>query len=155
LLFDDNLQLSGVINWEFSMIEPILLVGTTPPWASGLVMNNAPTEPWLLHATYVNALKKYEKKFREKRQQPIFDIQPLLDILIYSPRVRLGEFFGNRCPTVTVDTLWQCVIQPTFGQVDRTTLLNIYRNAPGLLEEFKRTRVYIEAKAVFLLSVAS
>ena len=56
LLFDDNLQLSGVINWEFSMIEPILLVGTSPPWAYGIVMNNAPAEPWLLlHATYVNS----------------------------------------------------------------------------------------------------
>lgn len=144
VLFDDEFNLSGVINWEYSLIEPLQLCATYPPVL--LELTNGGSK---LHVdTYITSLRKYEQEFREKKEQKN-DIAPHIDYLLKRVSTLHNVAVYSGFPRLySTAGLWEFVFQPNFGAIDKASFLKIYGNAPGLLEEFKRMRVFLESKEV-------
>ena len=113
VLFDDEFNLNGVVNWEYSMIEPLQLCLGCPPW-----MQNLPEEGVKLrYDTYFTSLRKYEQEFRAKKEQKN-DITPVLDyILKHASTLQHVAVYSGFPFLYYAAELWEFVFQPNFGAV--------------------------------------
>src|SRR5947207_8485080 len=61
ILVDDNFELTGVINWEWSMTVPLQVAAILPPFITKLPIDFDPnSESWIqIHGHYMRALKTY------------------------------------------------------------------------------------------------
>jgi hypothetical protein len=147
VLFDNQFRLTGIINWSFSVIEPVQIAALLPTFFKALPINYE-TEPHYLQGMvvyYAKALRKYELQIRQQKQKK--GDQPFLGDLTEVPSIlhNAGYFLSAPVSIENTEVVWEHIIQPTFGGVERATLMNLYRNAPGLLEEFKRTRLFLQS----------
>jgi hypothetical protein len=147
VLFNDQFQLTGIINWGFSVIEPVQLAALLPAFFKALPINYEMEPDWWPRMTlhYAKALKKYELQIRQQKQKT--NDQPFLGDLTEAPSILQNAcyFLFGPVSIDNTDDVWQYIIQPTFGGVERAALMDIYRNAHGLLEEFKRTRLFLQS----------
>lgn len=150
VLFGDNFELTGIINWEWSMTEPLQVAAILPPFITGLPIDFDPeSELWQqIHGHYVNALKTYEQHFR-KVQPTKTEVPPVISNLVrHAVILQHAGFVASGSDGDMTAELWKHLFEPTFGQIDHALFMNIYRNAPGLLEEFKRTRLFLQPREV-------
>jgi hypothetical protein len=149
VLFDDDFRLSGIINWGFSVTEPFQMASFLPPFFVGLPMENEAGVNLTgeIVACYAVTLRKYERELCQKSQN--YD-RPLLADLMGTPKIlrNVGYFLTGSDILQNTAGIWENIIQPSFGGIDRASLLNLYRHAPGLLDEFMRTRLLLETSGV-------
>lgn len=150
VLFDTEFRLTGVINWGFSVTEPIQIASSPPNFFTALPINYQ-KEPHILQEMltyYAKALKKYELAVRQRKQ--IKDDRPFLGDLMQAPTILhdAGYFLSEPVTLENTQGIWETIIRTTFGGVERASLMNIYRNAPGLLEEFQRIRQFLQSLEV-------
>jgi hypothetical protein len=149
ILVNDNFELTGVINWEWSMTEPLQVAAIIPPFLAHIPNFDPGSELCRqFYGHYINALKAYERHFRSI-QLPGTKLAPVISDL-----VRHGvifQFIGSvaRCADLDMsESLWMNVFSPTFGEIDRALFMDMFRNAPGVLDEFKRTRAFLQQREV-------
>ena len=150
LLFDDNFELTGVVNWEWSMTEPLQMAAIIPPFLRNLPRScDTKSELWQqLLGHYINALKTYEKHYRSIRPQKA-DVPPVIGNLVRNASIlQYTAFVAGKSDAEFSNGLWDSLFRPFFGDIDRVSFMNMYGNAPGLVEEFKRTRTFLEHREV-------
>ena len=150
VMFDDKFELTGVVNWEWSMTEPLQVAAIPPPFLTELPIDFDPkSKSWQqIYWHYVNALKTYERHFRTIHPTKV-EVPPVISDLVQNAGILQYVGLAARGGDGDMSAeLWMYLIKPTFGQIDRTLFMNIYRNAPGLLEEYKRTRSFLQQREV-------
>lgn len=152
LLFNDDYELTGIVNWEWSQTEPLQIAALPPPFLANLPIPLEGQEFFQLRTHYVNALANYEEEFRRNSTEK-FKVPPILNHL-----AREGDTLAN-AGVITKQTadnlsefLWRFVIVPTFGMVDPMIIVPLYHNAPGLLAEHKRTAEFLQTLQASALS---
>lgn len=142
LLFDDNYDLSGIVNWEWTQVEPLQIACLPPPFLTNLPMSPDGQEFAMLWEHYKKALETYEdnkrKKLTEKTKVP-----PILNNLAREGYVLAG-LIAKRAEDDLSEPLWRFTFTPIFGQIEKTALLSLYGSAPGLKDEHKRTCEYLQ-----------
>jgi hypothetical protein len=155
VLFDEKFDLTGVINWQWSMTEPIQMIARPPPFFIALpVLSSDPkaenefrNQLWIW---FLDALRREEKEVSRRRSRSHDKkMQPLLaDFMENSTLLRDVSAVAAPIDVDLSPGFFTHIIEPIFGQLDKESFLKIYRNAPGLLEEFNRIRTFISQREV-------
>lgn len=152
LLFNEDYDLTGIVNWEWSQTEPLQIAALPPPFLLNLPIPLEGHESVFLRTHYANALDNYEKEFRRSPGEK-YTVPPILSHL-----AREGHLLANaglvakQTADDLSDLLWRFIIVPTFGSVDRKILLELFTNAPGLWTEHRRTAEFVHALQANTLS---
>ena len=150
LLFDDNYELTGVINWDWSQIEPLQIAAINPPFLLNLPISPSSKEYETLRTYYMESLAAYESEARGAGKQKS-KVPPVLSQLAGEGYMLANTgAVAKMCEDNLSAYLWNTIFVPTFGQIDRGTLFDLFAKAPSLLAEHQRTIEYLQALQVSL-----
>jgi len=150
LLFDDNLDVTAVINWGFSTTMPRVFAGIPPPIMSTIDAS--------VRNEYANihfqASRKYELEFspqliNNESELPVAELSPAGYRIGLWPIADLVSFG----PHDSHFERWQTLFRTAFGTLadDKSQFHAKFRAAPGMLMEFSRIRAFVESKMVRLV----
>lgn len=148
LLWDENFELTGVINWEWSHTEPLQFAAHFPELLGNLPMDLNDLLLASLRGTYIEMLQKWEEHIRKVREDKS-KVPPVINGLALKGNLlaKVGYVIEKSGVDVSL-VLWNRVFLEIFGQMEPNELLDIYRSAPGVINEFKRMRNFVEAAQV-------
>lgn len=143
--------MTGVINWDLSSTVPLQAASLFPPFITHLPIDIDPkAEDWLrVSSHYIHALNTYERHFRQLKSSTQTKWAPTISPLLQPPDIlrRFAWVAEVSDRDVSVE-LWEKVFEPMFGRFEKSVFIDIYRKAPGVIEEFERTRAFLQSRKV-------
>jgi hypothetical protein len=146
ILVDDHYNLTGIINWDSDGAAARCCHKPAIPHSSP---NKSTTEDFCvrLNAQYLDAVKFHEQEIRKTTKT---NLSPALNGIAFDGGITSANFdlISQKGDRPVSDDLWQWIFKRVFGEIDRNTILKIYRNAPGVVSEFNRTKEFLSAIGV-------
>ena len=149
VFFDRKLQLSAVINWEWSRVVPAQAMAAPPPFVAAppYKLEKPRDLDWYrrIRFDYIQALPNLESQFNKDQKSP-----PILFELNKNAMRTLGiEKVLTGGQSYLASAFWVEIFEPIFGNIDKAKFIEFYKNAPGVMDEFKRMKIFISVKEVF------
>jgi hypothetical protein len=144
--FDEDFNLTDVINWEWCQTVPMQTAACIPTFIGrppGKIQNKT-HEKWHRRTwiQYDEAVAISERQFRKNEKSPLHITQ-----LVKTTRRMLSMEIALTGGRLSLDTtFWEDVFKPMFGKIDVAAFFKFYNDAPGVQDEFIRIRNYILAK---------
>jgi len=147
VFFDDNYQLTGIINWEWSRTVPI---------------QGATISPHFITIPPVWPVSPAELKWHQKIEQSYAEHVRQVEMTLATPQIQTDlrkqevNQWGTALKAVDYvlsgglnqlsDTFWTAIFGPFFGNVDRVQFMRICKSAPGVMSEFSRIKAFIQQR---------
>ena len=150
VFFDEEYNLTGIINWEFSQTIPMQATMVPPPFLSILPLVPSWTQSQLTDC-YQQASTIYRELLRTLEIKSANDGGPLkiqADLRKFSE----SPFGASVCTvdyilTAGLDqlttTFWTHIFKPFFGDLSHYHFRKTVKTRPGVVAEFNRLRVFI------------
>jgi len=149
VFFDDNYQLTGIINWEWSRTVPIQAATMSPPfltippvWPMSLSEYGWHQKMELIYAQHVNEVEntlpvrgpshRIQEELRKQALNQFGTAVKAVDHVLTGGLNQLSTAF------------WTAIFGPFFGNLDRREFMQVCKSAPGVKSEFSRIKALIE-----------
>lgn len=148
VFFNDDLELTSVVNWEWSQTVPLQTAACVPPFMTRLPIpgkfENKVQEQWYnnTRVQYDEAIAIIEQEYQETKGTPLY-ITPMVKSIRRMLSMELALTCGRHGMNAT---FWVDIFAPIFGEIHTPPLISYYTNAPGVKEEFERVKNYVQIR---------
>jgi hypothetical protein len=143
VFFDQNLKLTSIINWEWTHTVPVQTAALPPAFISfppGKI-DSKQRHMWYLSTCklYDAQIAKFESDYWKNRGGALHltELVKIASNLLSMEGVLTGGSL-NLESTFVLD-----IFRPIFGQIDIVSFTKVYKEAPGVKEEFRRIQQYL------------